>query len=75
MRRETTREDTCSNKVQFLTWRSANKSLRAMLRNPSHTARDAERLHAYRCNVCGRFHIGHYRLSRPKPHPLPPEED
>lgn len=75
MWRETTRQDSCSSKVQYLTWRGANKALRAMLRHPNHSARQSERLHAYRCNVCSRFHIGHYRLQRRPATPLPPEED
>ena len=42
----------CTDKVQFPTWGHAAKAAKKMRRN-------GENVEEYRCNNCGKYHVGH----------------
>lgn len=56
-----TSEATCNKKMTYNTMKMASAAIR---RFHSDRNRLRDSMHAYQCNVCGKFHIGHkYRLN------------
>ena len=43
----------CDGKIVFTTWTRANQTAQKMRRKKE------ERIEAYRCRGCGKFHVGH----------------
>jgi hypothetical protein len=56
-----TSEATCNKKITYSTMKMASIAIRRF-----HSGRNKLRdtMHAYQCNVCGKYHIGHkYKLN------------
>lgn len=49
----------CLGKEQFITEAAATAALKLYLRDRSFQRRGSHKLHAYHCNFCESWHIGH----------------
>lgn len=67
--RDRSEERACGNKIKHETWRDAEEHVRGIIEHNIEREREhrSSRLHAYRCDYCGFWHVGHGRGPEAEP--------